>query len=272
VLRNPPERKVRETLIAILSSMSLILTHINRFGIIHASDSNLSIPGQDVIEGKKVFAIDFLNAGLSIAGTYSVDGTDMNIWMEEFIENQRDAKVGTLKQFSEILQQRLQSSLRENEFHLGCMIQISGYSETNGVIHPEFWFLRNIHSINRETGQYENIDETIAISEDFATRDLLYNTTIDKYNFREHEFDYSYFNGFAPGRISYHYLTRSLDTFFNNIWSNKKWKFRPPSNLNDYKLLINSYILTIDTLFQLSDDYGRVIGGNPQFYLIPAPI
>jgi len=252
--------------------MSLILTHINRFGIIHASDSNLSAPGQDVIEGKKVFAIEYLNAGLSLAGTYSVDGTDMNIWMEEFIEAQRVAEVSTLKQFSEILQQRLQSSLRGNEFLLGCMIQISGYSETNGVTHPELWFLRNIHAINSETGQYENSDETIAISEDFATRDLLLNTTIDRYNFREHEFDYSYFNGFAPGRISYHYLTRSLDLFFNYVWSNEIWKFRPPSNLNDYKLLINSYISTIDTLFQLSDEYGRRIGGKPQFHLIPAPI
>jgi hypothetical protein len=258
-------------LAAILFAMSIILTHINRFGIIHASDSNLSAAGEDVTEGKKVFPIDYLNAGLSVAGTYSVDGKDMNIWMEGFIRAQKDARVTTLQQFSQTLQQKLQSSLRENEFKLGCMIHICGYSETNGVTHPELWFLRNIHSINNDTGQYENIDETIDISEDFASRDLLTNTTIEKYIIKDHKFDYSYFNGFAPGRISYHYLTRYLDRFFDEVWRNGKWKFRPPSNLNDYKLLLNSYMVTIDTLFQLSDDYGRVIGGTPQFHLIPAP-
>ena len=217
--------------------MSLILTQISRFGIIHASDSNLSASGHDVIEGKKVFAVDYLNAGLSIAGTYSVDGKPMNIWMDEFIQAQNDAYVSTLRDFSEILQQKLQSSLRENEFEAGCIIQISGYSKTKEIVHPELWFLRNVHSINKETGQYENVDETIAISEDFATRDLLMHTTLETYNFKEQELDYSYFNGFAPGRISYHYLTRNLEDFFNSVWSNTKWKFRPPSNLNDYKLL-----------------------------------
>ena len=251
--------------------MSLILTHINKFGIIHASDSNISSPGREVREDKKVFPINFLNAGLSLAGTYSVDGKAMNTWMEEFIKTQSDAKVSTLKEFSEVLQQKLQSSLRDYEFKNGCMIQISGYSKTNEVIHPEFWFIRNVHSINSETGQYENIDETIEISEDFASRDLLKNTSLDEYNCKEHGVDYSYFNGFSPGRISYFYLTRYLDDFFNSVWGNENWKFRPPSNLNDYKLLANSYMVTIDTLFQLSDDYNRAIGGTPQFHLIPAP-
>ncbi|HMU47440.1 MAG TPA: hypothetical protein PKC72_13795 [Chitinophagaceae bacterium] len=251
--------------------MSLILTYINRFGILHASDSNLSAPGQAVVEGKKVFPIDFLCAGLSVAGTYSVDGKEMHNWMEEFINEQKDNNISTLKEFTEILKYKLQGSLRKNEFKAGCMMQISGYSETKGIIHPELWFLRNVHSINMETGQYENIDETIEISEDFASRDLLNNTTLENYNLKEHETDYSYFNGFAPGRISYYYLSNSLDDFFKNVWSNEKWKFRPPSNLNDYKLLANSYMVTIDALFQLSDDYGRVIGGTPQFHLIPAP-
>jgi hypothetical protein len=255
----------------IVFKMSLIVTHINRFGIIHASDSNISSSGQDVTFGQKVFPISYLNAGLTIAGTYSVDGKSMNDWMPEFIQSQKEANVTTLESFSEILKTKLQSSLRNYEFELGCMIQISGYSKTNGIMHPELWFIRNIHAINNDTGQYENINETLEISEDFAKRDLLVHTNLESFNCKDHNYDYTYFNGFTPGRIGYNILTHDLNNFFNKIWQNNNWKFRPPSNLTDYKLLLNSQMVIIDTLFQLSDDYGRVIGGTAQFHLISVP-
>ena len=54
--------------------MSLILTQLSRFGIIHASDSQLteSIGNVDKDGGlvKKVFEIPYLQAGLSIAGSF----------------------------------------------------------------------------------------------------------------------------------------------------------------------------------------------------------
>ena len=62
--------------------MSLILTHIDRCGIVHAADSNLtSSSGGAAGTGMKVFNLPYLHAGLSLAGSYSVDGVAMDKWM-----------------------------------------------------------------------------------------------------------------------------------------------------------------------------------------------
>jgi 20S proteasome alpha/beta subunit len=62
--------------------MSLIFTHISRHGIVHASDSNLSYSNdQSAGEAKKIFEINYLNAGLTVAGSYEVDNECMDVWM-----------------------------------------------------------------------------------------------------------------------------------------------------------------------------------------------
>lgn len=67
--------------------MTLIVTYISKYGIVHASDSNLtSSSGDPAGEGRKTFPIPALNAGLTLAGAYSVAGTKMDAWMEGFIE------------------------------------------------------------------------------------------------------------------------------------------------------------------------------------------
>ena len=65
--------------------MTLILTIINKYGILHASDSALTSNHAAAGEGKKTFSINFLNAGLTVAGAYSVGGVNMNQWMTDFI-------------------------------------------------------------------------------------------------------------------------------------------------------------------------------------------
>jgi len=51
--------------------MTLILTQLSKYGIIHASDSNISNERGELLgEGRKVFEIPHLNAGLSVAGSY----------------------------------------------------------------------------------------------------------------------------------------------------------------------------------------------------------
>ena len=50
--------------------MSIIVTHINENGIVHAADSNLTdMNGAHVGTANKVFKIPGREAGLSIAGT-----------------------------------------------------------------------------------------------------------------------------------------------------------------------------------------------------------
>jgi hypothetical protein len=81
--------------------MTLILTHLGRFGIIHASDSNLtSALNTSAGQGKKTFALDYLNAGLTVAGAYSIAGIAMDVWMQNFIRGQEANGTRPLSQFA----------------------------------------------------------------------------------------------------------------------------------------------------------------------------
>lgn len=53
-------------------TMTLILTIINKYGIIHASDSALTSDDNPPGKARKTFKIKNLKAGLTIAGVYSV--------------------------------------------------------------------------------------------------------------------------------------------------------------------------------------------------------
>ena len=78
--------------------MTLILTQISKFGIIHASDTNVTFSNFDpktktykfakVEELQKLFQIPYLNAALTVAGSYSVGNNRMQEWMNAFIQNQ----------------------------------------------------------------------------------------------------------------------------------------------------------------------------------------
>ena len=123
--------------------MTLIITYINRHGIIHASDSNLtSGKNTNAGEGKKTYAINFLNAGLTIAGSYNVSGEPMDKWMPTFIDNQSKITGLDLKTFCYNLKDAIQSSMTKAEKDCGSIIHVAGYVEENGLNHPEFWHTR----------------------------------------------------------------------------------------------------------------------------------
>jgi hypothetical protein len=66
--------------------MSIIITHINENGIVHAADSNLTDHhGAHAGTAQKVFEIPRLNAGLTVAGNYSVANQRMDEWISIFI-------------------------------------------------------------------------------------------------------------------------------------------------------------------------------------------
>ena len=67
--------------------MTLILTHISQYGIVHASDSNLTADGSHAGTASKIYPIAHLQAGLTVAGAFSVGGATMESWMPEFIRN-----------------------------------------------------------------------------------------------------------------------------------------------------------------------------------------
>lgn len=252
--------------------MTLIVTHINRFGIIHASDSNLTT-GNDTNagEGQKTFNISFLNAGLTVAGCYSVENQRMDIWMTNFIQIEEQKGTPTLKDFSHNLKATLDAKMTNDEKSGGSIIHIAGYVEENGISHPEFWFVRNVHRIDPSTGNYTDIDLSFEISEDFWTRDYPQNNLNETFQNPKMYSRQIYVNGFSPGRIGFNVIQRQIEKFFINIWQVEDWEFRPPLSIEDTELLVKSYMQIIDTLFTLSDYPAKYIGGTTQTLLIKQP-
>src|SRR5258705_5648267 len=115
--------------------MTLILTHLSRFGIIHASDANLtSVTIGAAGQGQKTFRVDYLNAALTVAGSYSVAGFPMGMWMNDFI-NQMGGGARSLSEFADALRARLQAEMLPAERDCGSMVHIAGYVEESGLQH-----------------------------------------------------------------------------------------------------------------------------------------
>lgn len=252
--------------------MTLIITHISRHGIVHASDSNLtSADDKDAGEAKKTFEIDFLNAGLTIAGSYGVGNDSMDVWMPNFIQQQSNVPGLDLKTFSNNLKDTLQSKMTREQKMGGSIIHIAGYVEESGVSHPEFWFVRNVHKMDPKTGEYTDIDENFEISEDFWTRDYKNANLKDVFQNPIYFAHQIYVNGFTPGRIGFNVIKKELDRFYLGIWRVRDWKFRGPKTMQETELLVKNYMQVIDTLFVLSDYNAKYIGGKTQTYVIKQP-
>ncbi len=244
--------------------MSLIITQISRFGIIHASDSNLTGGGGSAAgEGQKTFSIPRLKSGLTLAGSYSVNETRMDLWMRSFIQTHTS---NTLAEFAEKLRDELDQQMSPIEKANGTLIHIAGYAKTDGFYHPELWYIRNA-SIDPSTGEYI-IGGDLQLTEDFWIRDCPRYGLMNVFQQGGYQL---YVNGFASGRTSFMLLQPAMQEFFNQVWSNKYWKFRPPGSLKEAKLLVTLYVKIISILFQLSDYSAPFIGGRAQTYGIRQP-
>jgi hypothetical protein len=249
--------------------MTLILTQISKHGIVHASDSNLTAGGDTPAgESQKTFEIKHLNAGLTVAGSYSVGGVRMNLWMNNFIQEQANARISFLSEFAYNLGNELEAQMSPNEKASGSMIHIAGYVEEEGKFHPEFWFVRNVTGIDPHTGEYTGTSPHFQVTEDFWTRDCPKNKLMEAFQTGAYQI---YVNGFASGRIGFVALQRVMNHFFYGVWSNPNWAFRPPRSIEETKLLVELNIQVIGTLFKLSDYPAPFIGGDIQTYVIPQP-
>jgi hypothetical protein len=249
--------------------MTLILTQISKHGIVHASDSNLTAGGDTSAgESQKTFEIKHLNAGLTVAGSYSVKGVRMNHWMNNFIQEQANTGVSSVSEFAHNLGSELESQMSPGEKEGGSMMHIAGYVEENAMSHPEFWFIRNVAGIDPHTGEYTDISPNFHITEDFWTRDCPKNKLMEAFQTGAYQV---YVNGFASGRIGFVALQRVMNHFFQGIWGNPRWAFRPPSSIEETRILVELNVQIIGILFQLSDYPAPFIGGDIQTYVIPQP-
>ncbi len=250
--------------------MSLILTQINKYGIIFATDSNITINNSKTKEGKKIFKIPHLKSALCLAGSYTVGREPMNKWMPNYIKNDQSK---TLEEFTKKLAKRLEQKMSKDEKKGGCIIHISGFVKENNNfhIHPEMWHISNVHL--KPNGQYSSGKEKFHFSEDFWNRDFWNRDRKDsklRYSFRNYGYQY-YINGFTGGRVSFNILTIYLNEFLKSLWLNRDFKFRAPMSLDEYKKLVIFSMNFISLMFNLSDYCPKYIGGKTQIHLIKAP-
>jgi len=254
--------------------MSLIVTQISQFGIIHASDSKLTETrsGKDIDAGsvRKVFPIPYLDSGLSIAGSFTIGGQPLEEWIKDFIENQKKEKTLLLSDFANRLRDELQYRMLPQEKHDGSIIHIAGYVQSGSFRHPEFWFIRNIKKIDESTGEYIGAGEEFTISEDFWNRDCLERDFMKEFK-KGTKIYRLYINGMAEARISFNILQDDILAFLRKVWANSNWKFRPPNSLDEMLILIELYMEVITKMFRISNYDVFYVGGSIQSYLIPQP-
>jgi len=244
--------------------MTLIATVISKYGIIQASDSNLTSPGQPVGAGPKVFRLGFTDAAISLAGAYAVGTESMDSWLPACIASYTTSAMPSLSGFANHLAIELQSSPTANEARL---FHIAGYVNDASGIHPEFYFVRNIQDISARTGAYEGITSNYQVTEDFWTRDYSQAPA----NMFAAGGTQRYFNGFPSGRIAYLGAMQKLKEFYEQVWREPSWKFRPPESLDELAAFVRLELETINTLFVSSDYPTPYIGGVIQIEKIPAP-
>ena len=248
--------------------MTLILTHLSQYGIIHASDSNLTADNMNADIGDKTFAVPFLKAGLTVAGQFSVSGQRMDVWMRSFIQTQSREADLTLSGFAHNLADALRAQMSPKERTHGTLMHIAGYVQDGAAYHPEFWYVRNVE-LDPQTGGYCEIPD-FRVSEDFWTRDCPDGNLMEEFQ-KDTKAYIIYINGFSAGRISYLFLQPVMRRFLESIWNNPAWKFRPPKSLEESKILVELYMQVITSLFLLSDYPAQYIGGGTQTCLIPQP-
>lgn len=210
--------------------MTLIATYIGKYGIIHATDSNVTRVSRPTsgpsatttAPGKKMFEAPHIAAGVTVAGSYAVGASDMPTWMNAFIQTRAALPADTLREFAEALRTELEQDMTPKQKRRGSIIHIAGYVSDGGTSHPEFWFVRNVHGIDRATGGYTDIRDDFAISEDFWSRDY---PRDDSY---EHGGYYQYANGFPEGRISFMGVHQCLLQFFTRSGDSQDGDFDPP--------------------------------------------
>ena len=239
--------------------MSIIVTQINKYGIVFASDSNITNNNEVVGQGDKIFAIPKLNAVIAIAGSYTVGGEKMDKWMLDFIKK-NECAYDSLKDFGELLQTTFDNLMSSAEKSLLSISHIAGYVDG----HPEMWCLSNTNLIN---GHYTPGLDTFHISEDLWDRDWEKNKL--KQVFESKGLNYQvYVNAITPGRVGFNVARDYLDHYFTNMFNFPNYQFRGPKCLEEHEIMVKTYLDVLITLYELSDYNPKVIGGQVQVYTI----
>lgn len=242
--------------------MSIIVTHINENGIVHAADSNLTDKnGVHVGTAKKVFQIPGRDAGLTIAGTYAVGLERMDDWLSGFISSDSST---TLNDFAEALRSAVDQEATPGQKQSGYFFHIAGYQDSAEGVHPEFHHVTN-YNIDAN-GNYQVTAGTLRRSEDFWSvhggRPL--------HVVFANRFGKIYCNGFPSGRQIYFEILTRMANLRAQVWSNPDWEFRSPNSIDEEAEVLKLDMEHINLFFRQSDYSTPFIGGPIETYTIPS--
>jgi hypothetical protein len=230
------------------------------------ADSNLSSDQGAAGTGTKVYEVPYLNAGLSLAGAFTVNGESMETWIPRQVASYASTSQPSLQGLAESLRQRLGAEMSSQEKQSGSLMHLAGYASDAAGSHPEFHFVRNFSGIHATTGAYTGVGSTFVASEDFWSRDC--STQAARAAFAVGSTWMLYINGYPSGRIAYLGVMQYLRQFCETVWSTPGWKFRPPQTLEERALLLALQLQVIGGMFSLSNYPAPLIGGPTQQLLI----
>jgi len=242
--------------------MSIIVTQINKHGIVFGSDSNITGIHEVDKEDQKIFEIPSLNAAMCIAGTYTVKGEMMDIWLPNFIKENHE-KYKSLREFVELLSKQFEQDMTVSEKALLSISHIAGYVDN----HPEMWCLSNTTLL--DNGKYSLGQSSFHFSEDLWGRD--WNKNNLALLFESDGLNYQiYINSLTQGRVAFNTARKYLDLYFSSMFLSE-FKFRYPRNLEEHSLLVRVYIDIIEVMYKISDYEPKEIGGKTQVFFIRKP-
>jgi hypothetical protein len=256
--------------------MTLIVSHLDRNGIVLATDSNLTDDEDRFARvSRKNFELPHLRGGLSIAGCWSVNGNAMDEWMPRFIVRPETYEGRTLAGFVAKLRSALQFERTEEERKEKTIIHVAGYELDSTLgFHPVHWTIWNVSGLD-EQGNYLPAVAELTMEEHFWDRDCQQKDSPTGFTRAWHVYSWqTYANGYEPGRIAYMGVRHHVERWLPELWKRHGepgWHFRPPKSLDESIKLARLYMGLVNGLFEVSDALAPYIGGEVQIIGIPLP-
>lgn len=248
--------------------MSIIATFINSYGIVFASDSNLSNDRGNAGFGQKLFPIPNFNACIAYTGAYSINNQEIDQVLNEFVIGQSHI-CSTIHEVVLELTSILNREMNDIEFSIPTIIHVAGYQNQGNVCSVEHWHISNT-GLN-DDGTYQPARDEFIFHNDFDSYNNPANRNLIIQMENSSQIYQFFINGYPPGRISIMILMESINQSIHRILSNGNWNFRAPKNLFEFASQIKLSFYVVCELFKMSDYNALYVGGEIQTYLLPKP-
>jgi hypothetical protein len=249
--------------------MTLIASYITKFGIIQASDSNLTSDFGNKGFGQKVFPVPHLNASLAYSGCYTINRESIDIWINNFISGSFFT-ISSIEEFTKQLAEKMTREIQEDEISKITIVHITGYNKYKNKSYAEHWHISNT-ILNPQDDSYSAPTNKFHFTNEFNSRTNQVQRNLLKQFDADTAIHQYYIDGFPIGKISSVVIKMTIDNALNHIWGNPDWQFRRPSNIFEFSNVVKLYYDFVIRLFPMSDYNAMYIGGEVQTHLIPVP-